>query len=119
MPQAVTDRTSSPRRCLCPLYLPSVHIVFGTFNASTVTAEEAKLSQNIQTAFANFVKDPTGAFPAPNWSVYKADASVCTVAKIAYHGNVQLGHFVDPVDINTTVSIGKVYANGGLSALVS
>lgn len=119
MLQAVTDRTSSPRQCLRPLYLLSVHIVFGTFNASTATAEEAKLSQSLQTAFANFVKDPKGAFPAPNWSAYKADASVRTLAKIAYHGNVQLGDFVDPVDTITTVSIGDVYANGGLSALVS
>ena len=119
MLQAVIDR-SSLRRCLRPLYLPSVPIVFGTFNASTVTAEEAKLSQSLQTSFANFVKDPKGAFPAPNWSAYKADASVPTLAKIAYHGNVQLGDFVDPVDPDTTVSIGNVYTNGGLlSALVS
>lgn len=78
-----------------------LQVVFGTFNASTATAEEAKLSQSLQTAFANFVKDPKGACPAPNWLTYKANASLPTLAKIAYHGNVQLGDFVDPVDPNT------------------
>lgn len=78
------------------------------------------MSQSLQTAFANFVKDPKGACPAPNWSTYKANASLPTLAKIAYHGNVQLGDFVDPVDPNTMVSIGSLYANGGLvSAFVS
>jgi len=77
-------------------------IVFGTFNASTTTAEEAKLSQSLQTAFANFVKNPKGAFPAPNWPAYKADPSIPTLAKIAYHRNVQLSDFADPVDPDTT-----------------
>ena len=72
------------------------------------------MSQSLQTTFANFVKDPKGAYPAPNWSAYKTDASLLSLAKIAYHGNVQLCDFVDPVDPNTMVSIGSLYANGGL-----
>lgn len=88
-------------RCL---YRLAVHIVFGTINNATATAEEAELSKSVQAAFANFVKNPGDASPAPNWSAYEADASVPTLAGIAYHGNVQLNNFVEPVDPSSMVS---------------
>jgi hypothetical protein len=90
-------------RCL---YRLVVHIVFGTINNATATASEAELSKSVQAAFANFVKNPGGPSPAPNWPAYEADASVLTLAKIAYHGNVQLPNFVEPVDPSSMVSIG-------------
>jgi hypothetical protein len=89
-----------------------VHIVFGTLNRSTTTADEVELSQSLQNAFATFVKNP-GASPAPNWPAYEADVSgntaVSTLAKIAYHGNVQLDDFVEPIDPSSTVSTGNIY----------
>jgi hypothetical protein len=89
-----------------------VHIVFGTLNTLTATADEVKLSQSVQNALATFVKDP-GASPAPNWPAYEAAVSgntaVSTLAKIAYHGNVQLDDFVEPIDPSSTVSIGNIY----------
>jgi hypothetical protein len=85
-----------------------VRITFGTINNATATAEEAELSKSVQTAFATFVKDPGGTSPAPNWPAYEADASVPTLAKITYHGNVQLNNFVEPVDPRSMVSIRNI-----------
>jgi hypothetical protein len=94
----------------CFYYHPAaVHILFGTFNRSTATVAEAELSHSLQTAFANFAKDPVNASPAPNWSPYQPDvsgASVApTLAKISYHGNVHLDDFIEPVEPGTTVSM--------------
>ncbi|KAH9991972.1 Alpha/Beta hydrolase protein [Russula compacta] len=77
-------------------------ILFGTFNKSTATAAEVELSQNFQTAFANFVKDPVNTPPAPNWPRYQpgllGSAIAPTLAKIAYHENVQLDNFIELVE---------------------
>ena len=89
--------------CLQRLCHLAVHIIFGTIDNSTATAAEAELSHSLQTAFANFVKNP-GVSPAPKWPAYKANASVPTLAKIAYHGNVQPDKFVEPVDPSSMVS---------------
>jgi len=50
-------------------------MIFATFSKWTASADEIELSKTLQTAFANFVKDPSTP-PAPNWSAYNADASV-------------------------------------------
>ncbi|KAF7324610.1 Carboxylic ester hydrolase [Mycena kentingensis (nom. inval.)] len=70
--------------------------VFGTYNRSTATAAEATLSSTIQTAIANFIKDPTVA-PAPNWPKYLAGSSTNTLAKLAYSGNVLTSNVVQAV----------------------
>jgi len=88
-------------------------MIFATFSKWTASADEIGLSKTLQTAFANFVKDP-GTPPAPNWSAYNANASVPTLAKLAYHGNVEPGNLVDLVDPSTTVSVGNIYAKRGL-----
>lgn len=81
-------------------YHEKVPLLFGTFNRSTATAAEAELSQSLQTAFANFIKDPVNA-PAPNWPAYEPGflgiAPLPTLAEIAYEGNVGLDDFVKPV----------------------
>jgi carboxylesterase type B len=75
-------------------------ILFGTFNRSTATSAEVELSQNLQTAFANFVKNPNSS-PAPHWHPYEPELSgnafTYTLAKIAYQGNVGFRNFVQPV----------------------
>ncbi|KAH9960620.1 Alpha/Beta hydrolase protein [Russula dissimulans] len=77
-------------------------ILFGTFNRTTATAAEVKLSHSLQTAFANFVKDPGNASPVPRWPRYEPDLSgngtASTLTKTAYHGNVGLNSFVEPVE---------------------
>jgi hypothetical protein len=87
-----------------------VHIIFGTLDESTASDGEVELSQSLQTVFANFAKNPQGASFAPNWPAYEPDGSgytlVPSLAKIAYHGNVQLDNFVEPVDPSSTVSFG-------------
>ncbi|KAI0062565.1 alpha/beta-hydrolase [Artomyces pyxidatus] len=70
--------------------------LFGTYNASTATADEETLSNSFQTAFANFVKNPKVP-PAANWPEYGSG----TVAKIAYNGNVDLDNFIQPVASGT------------------
>jgi hypothetical protein len=84
-----------------------VPILFGTFNRSTATDAEAELSHTFQTAFANFVKDPTNP-PVPDWPPYEPELSGDTVAptlaKIAYDGNVYLDDFIELVQPNSTVS---------------
>ena len=84
-----------------------MRIVFGTFNRSTATTDEIELSQTLQTAFGNFVKDPDSEF-ASNWPRYNVNISAPTLAKIAYHGNVQPDNFVEPVDPNDTVRVGNI-----------
>jgi hypothetical protein len=103
----------SLRRYLRRLYRLIVRIVFGTFNRSTATTDEVVLSHSLQTAFGNFVKDPKNVF-SPNWPRYNANASVPTLAKIAYHGNVQPNVFVEPVDPSDKVSVGDVLVNRGV-----
>ncbi|KAN0126023.1 carboxylic ester hydrolase [Russula decolorans] len=80
-------------------------ILFGTFNRSTATSAEVELSQSLQTAFANFAKNPNSS-PAPHWPPYEPDVSgnACTptLAKIAYQGNTDFGNFVQPVQPNST-----------------
>ena len=76
-------------------------ILFGTYNRSTATPAEVELSQSFQTALANFAKDPTNS-PAPNWPSY--NASLPTLAKIAYDGNVDSNNFVEPALPNSMVS---------------
>jgi len=67
--------------------------VFGTFNRTSATAAEATLSHTMQTAIANFVKNPTAAAgPAPNWARGSG-----TVAKLAFNGNADTGNVVQPV----------------------
>jgi hypothetical protein len=94
-------------------YFVTVHILFGTFNKSTATAAEAELSHSFQTAFANFAKDPVNASPAPNWPAYEPELLGTTVpptlAKIAYHGNVNMDDFIDLVEPDSTVSMRNVY----------
>ena len=90
-----------------------MRIVFGTFNRSTATTDEVDLSHTLQTALGNFIKDPYCEFP-PNWPRYNVDASVPTLAEIAYHGNVQPDNFVEPVDPSDKVSISDIVANRGV-----
>ncbi|KAJ7261983.1 Carboxylesterase [Mycena rebaudengoi] len=73
-------------------------LLFGTYNRSTATAAEATLSSSFQTAICNFIKDPTSP-PAANWPKY-VPGPHGKIAKIAYHGNVQPGNFVEAVDSN-------------------
>ena len=92
------------------IYHFAVPILFGTYNTSTATTEEAELSKSLQTAFANFVKNPGNISdsPAPNWPAYEPGlfeiARIPTLAKIAYEENVALDDFVDPVQPISTVS---------------
>ena len=89
---------------LCHFVVP---ILFGTFNRSTATSAEVELSQSLQTAFANFAKNPNSS-PAPHWPPYEPEvsgnASTATLAKIAYQGNVDFDDFVQPVQPDSTVS---------------
>ena len=89
------------------LYHFVVRILLGTFNRLTATSAEVELSQSLQTAFTNFVKNPTSS-PAPHWPPYEPEVSgkacILTLAKIAYEGNVDFGNFVQPVEPDSTVS---------------
>jgi hypothetical protein len=101
--------TVSPR-----LYHPIVPILFGTYNRSTATAAEIELSKSLQRAFANFVKNPVNAPPAPNWAAYEPGfvgvASVPTLAEIAYQGNVGFDDFIEPVQPISKVSTRGLYS---------
>jgi hypothetical protein len=85
-------------QCSQYLYYFVVPILFGTFNETTATPEEVELSQSLQTAFANFVKDPTSS-PVPYWAPYKPEDSVNaythTLAKTAHQGGVGFGKEVE------------------------
>ena len=89
-------------------------ILFGTFNTSTATSAEVELSQTLQTAFANFAKNPNSS-PAPHWPPYEPElpgnAYTHTLAKLAYQGNVGFGNFVEPVKPGSTVSTRNEDAN--------
>ena len=93
--------------------LKLVPLLFGTFNRSTATAAEAELSQSLQTAFANFAKDPLNASPVLNWPTYEPGflgiADIPTLAEIAYAGNVGFGDFVKLVQPISKVSMRKLY----------
>ncbi len=73
-------------------------ILFGTFNTSTATSAEVELSQTLQTAFANFAKNPTSS-PAPHWAPYEPEVSgnayTHTLGKIGHQGNVGFGKEVE------------------------
>jgi hypothetical protein len=94
-------------------YHEKVPLLFGTFNQSTATAAEAELSRSLQTAFANFIKNPVSA-PAPNWPAYEPGflgiAPDPTLAEIAYEGNVDLDDFVKPVQPISKVTTRSLYA---------
>jgi hypothetical protein len=89
-----------------------VPILFGTYNSSTATSAEVELSQSVQTAFANFAKDPETS-PAPNWPAYEPGfvgvATVPTLAEIAYQGNVSFDGFIQPVQPISKVSTGNLF----------
>jgi hypothetical protein len=76
------------------LYHFVVPILFGTYNSSTATSAEVELSQSLQTAFANFVKNPNSS-PAPRWPAYQPEVSgsACnpTLTKFVDQGNVDSG----------------------------
>jgi hypothetical protein len=90
-----------------------VPILFGTYNSSTATAAEVELSQSFQTAFANFAKNPKD-MPAHNWPAYEPGvigiAHNRTLARIAYHKNVDPENFVKRVQPISTVSTQNDYA---------
>ncbi|KAF9261783.1 alpha/beta-hydrolase [Marasmius fiardii PR-910] len=69
-------------------------LIFGTFNRTTASNDEAVLSKSLQTTIANFVKDPSQP-PAPNWNQY--DPNQKTLAELAFNGNVNFDNFVNPV----------------------
>ena len=89
-------------------------ILFGTFDRSTATSKEVELSKSLQTAFANFAKNPNSS-PAPHWPPYKPElpgnAYSHTLAKIAYEGNVDFKNFVQTVQPDSTVSTQNDDAN--------
>ncbi|KAF9049446.1 Alpha/Beta hydrolase protein [Rhodocollybia butyracea] len=74
--------------------------VFGTYNASTATANEITLSKTYQTAIANFIKNPDQS-PAPNWPKYLPGNNTKTLARLAYNGNVDTGNFVQAEKSNS------------------
>lgn len=77
-------------------FLYTVGEIFGTFNASSATPAEKTLSHTIQTAWANFIKNPKTP-PAPNWERFlPGNTSNNTLAKLAFNGNVQLSNLVQP-----------------------
>ncbi|KAI0060904.1 alpha/beta-hydrolase [Artomyces pyxidatus] len=84
-----------------------VRILFGTYNTSTATAAEAILSASLQTAFANFVKNPA-ASPAQDWAAYDPGLLGIpvepTLAAIAYNGNVDPDNFVQAEQQSNFVS---------------
>ncbi|KAJ7072967.1 Alpha/Beta hydrolase protein [Mycena amicta] len=75
--------------------------IFGTYNRSTATGEEATLSQTMQRTIANFVKNPAAA-PAPNWAKYVPGNRTTTLAKLAYNGNVLTTNLVQSVESDST-----------------
>ncbi len=50
----------------------------------------------MQTAIANFVKDPYNS-PLPSWPMYQPSNDVPTLAKLAYSGNVGIDNVVEVV----------------------
>jgi len=111
--------TISPQ--LPRFYHAIVPILFGTYNRSTATAAEVELSQSLQTAFANFAKDPVNATLAPNWTAYEPGivgiAPVPTLAEIAYQGNVGFDDFIQPVQPISKVSMRNFYLKPTRSSL--
>jgi hypothetical protein len=112
------DRVSSN---FLRIYHVTVPILFGTYNRSTATAAEVELSKSLQTAFANFAKDPVNASLAPNWSAYEPGivgvASVPTLAEIAYQGNMRFDDFIQPVQPISKVSTRNFYSKPTRSSL--
>ena len=98
-----------------------VPILFGTYNKSTATAAEAELSRSLQTAFANFAKDPMNPPPAPNWPAYEPGivgvASVPTLAEIGYQGNMSFDEFIQAVQPMSKVSTRDFYSKLTCSSL--
>ena len=98
------------------LYHFIVPILFGTYNTSTATTSEVELSQSLQTAFANFAKNPEIVSPAPNssWPPYEPGllgiARNPTLAKIAYEENVAPDDFINLVQPISIVSTRNDYA---------
>jgi len=88
-----------------------VPVLFGTYGNLTALAN---LSQSLQTAFANFAKDPLNASPAPNWPTYEPGvvgiAPVPTLAEIAYQGNMRFDDFIQPVQPISKVSTQNFYS---------
>ena len=81
----------------------SVGPLFGTFIRATATPAEVTWSSTFQTAFANFIKDPSTS-PAVHWPKYVPGPATKTLAKLAYNGNVDPDNFVDAVQSNSLVS---------------
>jgi hypothetical protein len=77
----------------------------------TATASEVTLSLSFQTAFANFIKDPTTS-PAKNWPKYAPGNATQTFAKIAYAGNVDPDNFVQAVQSDSLVRTLSAYVRG-------
>ncbi|KAL0577491.1 hypothetical protein V5O48_004476, partial [Marasmius crinis-equi] len=75
-----------------------LELIFGTFNRTTSSESKATLSKSLQTAIANFIKDPTHS-PAPNWNQY--DPNGRTLAELSFDGNVDFDDFVNPVTSQT------------------
>jgi hypothetical protein len=88
----------------------TVPVLFGTYGNLTALAN---LSQSLQTAFANFAKDPMTS-PAPNWPNYEPGivgiAPVPTLAEIAYEGNMRFDDFIQPVQPISKVSQRNFYS---------
>ncbi|KAG7086243.1 hypothetical protein E1B28_002213 [Marasmius oreades] len=72
-----------------------LELIFGTFNQTSSGNDKAVLSKSLQTAIANFVKNPSTVSPAPNWERY--DPGQKTLAELAFSGNVGFDDFVNPV----------------------
>jgi hypothetical protein len=95
-----------------------VPVLFGNYGNLTALAN---LSQSLQTAFANFAKDPVNASPAPNWPAYEPGivgiAPVPTLAEIAYQGNMRFDDFIKPVQPISKVSTRNFCSNLTCSSL--
>ncbi|KAF9261768.1 alpha/beta-hydrolase [Marasmius fiardii PR-910] len=71
-----------------------LELIFGTFTRTTSGNNKVILLRSLQTAIANFVKDPS-QLPARDWSQY--DPNRKTLAELAFNGNVDFDNFVNPV----------------------
>jgi len=69
--------------------------IFGTFNVTTASPAEVKLSQTMQTTWINFIKDPTSP-PAPGWPRFTTSKTSNGLAKLSFQGNVKLVDVVQP-----------------------
>jgi carboxylesterase type B len=97
-PSAALAALDLPTLNLGAFHSSEIALVFGTYPPQAATAQEVALSKYMQTAWANFAKDPAGK--GPGWPSYGSSKGVNAVGLADLGADGSIGSVIPEYDVD-------------------